>query len=362
MTEDDGRRLSELTVGDAKRILVYGTVTLLALALFLLLVGKVLVALLLGVVAGAYLLPVQEWLERRLRARAGSAVITIILIVVPLVGVVGYGWYEMSGHARAVSGKRDAIAASISQALADHLPFTYENTNNALKGALAEAVVRSGEAVDELRKGSALLLASTAIFFFTVFYVLTQRTRIVSWIKLRVPGEYMPLYEELAKNVGGALHGALWAVFIDQTFKAVVIFVCNLVFNVPLAVALALAAFLVGFFPLLGVWVVYIPICVYLLVFRDQPTAAAIYFLIGTTLTLASSFFLRPFLAASQTRDFNFYWMLLALVAGVFVFGVPGIVLGPSILGFTKAVADTMFGDVRYETSLLKEEREQAQE
>jgi predicted PurR-regulated permease PerM len=333
--------------------------TLLAVALFLLLVGKVLVALLLGVVAGVYLVPVQEWLEARLRARAGSALITITLIVVPLVAVMGYGWYEMSGYAREVSEKHAEIADSISRALTRYLPVTYEDTREALKGAFAEAVVRSGKAIEELREGSALLLASAAIFFFTVFYVLTQRASIVSYIKLRVPGEYLPLYEDLSKNVGGALHGALWAVFIDQTIKAVVIFICNLIFGVPLAVALALVAFLVGFFPLLGVWVVYIPVCIYLLVFRDQPTAAAIYFLIGTVLTLASSFFIRPLLASSQTRGFNFYWMLLALVAGVYVFGVPGIVLGPSILGFAKAVADTMFKDATYETSLLKEEREQ---
>jgi predicted PurR-regulated permease PerM len=54
--------------------------------------------------------------------------------------------------------------------------------------------------------------------------------------------------------------------------------------------------------------------------------------------------------------------MLLGLVAGVYMFGIPGIVLGPAILGFVKAVADTIFGDVRYETSLLKSEKENEQQ
>ncbi|MGI8565517.1 MAG: hypothetical protein ACR2LZ_03430, partial [Pyrinomonadaceae bacterium] len=90
MADEDGRRLSELTIGDAKRIVVYTAATLLALLLFILLVGKVLVALLLGVVAGAYLLPVQEWREKRLRARAGSAIWKIALSVVPLAALAGY--------------------------------------------------------------------------------------------------------------------------------------------------------------------------------------------------------------------------------------------------------------------------------
>jgi predicted PurR-regulated permease PerM len=75
-------------------------------------------------------------------------------------------------------------------------------------------------------------------------------------------------------------------------------------------------------------------------------------------MTLGSSLILRPRLASASAHRFSFYWMLLALVAGVYVFGIPGIVLGPAILGFVKAVADTLVGDVRYETSLLKSENE----
>lgn len=362
MAIDDGRRLGELTVGDAKSILVYAAATLLALALFALLVWKVFVALLLGVVAGAYLVPVQAWLEKRLRARAGSAVISILLIVIPMAGLVGYGWYELSDYSKDVITRRDEIADRISASLSRYLGVRFEETRASLRDAFAGAVVSAARAFEGVRQRAAELLAATTVFFFTVYYVLTRRSGIVPYIKLRIPGEYLPLYERLTENVGGALRGALWAVFIDQIVKALIILVCNFVFDVPLAVALALAAFLVGFFPLLGVWVVYVPVSVYLLVFRDDPTAAGIYFIVGTGITVASTTFLRPLLAAREAKAFNFFWMLVALVAGVLVFGIPGIVLGPAILGFAKAVMDTLVGDVRYETSLLKEERDQKAE
>ena len=359
MATGDEKRLGDLTVGDAKSILVYAAATLLALGLFALLIGKIFVALLLGVVAGAYLVPVQAWLEKRLRAQAGSAVISILLFVVPMAGLVGYGWYELSDYSKDVIERRDEIADRISASLSRYLGVRFEETRASLRDAFAEAVVRSGRAFQEVRERAAELLAAATVFFFTVYYVLTRRERIVTYIKLRIPGEFLLLYERLTENVGGALRGALWAVFIDQIIKALVILVCNFVFDVPLAVALALAAFLIGFFPLLGVWVVYVPVSVYLLVFRDAPTAAGIYFLIGTLITLASTTFLRPMLASREAKAFNFFWMLVALIAGVLVFGIPGIVLGPAILGFAKAVLDTLVGDVRYETSLLKEERDQ---
>jgi predicted PurR-regulated permease PerM len=361
MSEENGdsKRLSELTVGDAKRILVYGAAVVLAVALFIMLVGQVLVALLLGVVAGVYLLPVQEWLEGRLRARAGSALITIALIVVPLVLITGYAWHELSSYSTVVNEQRTEIIDSISDSLARYLPIARLSARFGLEAAFAEAVTRSAEATAGLRQRAAFLLASTALFFFTVFYVLTQRQRLAAYIKVRVPGDYLPLYEKLTLNIGSALRGALRAVFIDQSLKAFVILILNLVFDIPLAVVLAIVTFLIGLFPLVGEWAIYVPISIYLLVFRNDPTSAAIYLAVGISLTLGSSLLLRPKLASAEAKHFGFYWMLVALVAGVYMFSIPGIVLGPAILGFIKAVLETLVGDVRYESSLLKSEKEQ---
>lgn len=357
MASEDQKRLTDLTVGDAKHVLVYGVALLLAVVLFLWLVGQVLVALLLGVVAGAYLLPVQEWLERRLKARAGSALITMALIVVPLIGLISYAWSELSGYSNFVYEQREEMINAISSALGRYLPV--EDTRAGVEAAFVETLTRSAQAVQELRERSALLLTSLILFFFTVFYVLTHRIRLAAYIKLRVPGDYLPLYEKLTVNIGDALHGALWATFLDQCIKSLIIFTLNLIFGVPLALVITIVAFFLGFLPLVGGWAIYIPVSLYLLVFRDEPTSAAIYFGVGVAMTIVSSFLLRPKLAASRTRRFNFYWMLVALVAGVFAFGIPGIVLGPVILGFVKAVLDTLVGDVRYSTSLLASEREQ---
>ncbi len=360
MAHDDSKRVSELTLGEAKRIVVYGVALVLAVGLFLLLIGQVVMALLLGIVAGAFLLPVQEWLETRLKARAGSAIITMALIVVPLVALAGYTWYELSGYSNVINQKQRAdISDAITHALERYIPLSRAGTRATLEAAFTEGVTRSASAIQDLRKQAALLLSSVVVFFFTVFYVLTQRTRINSYIKVRVPGDYLELYEKLSLNVGGALRGALQAVIIDQTLKAVIIFVLNLVFGVPLALVLAIITFLTGFFPLIGEWAIYIPVSIYLLVFRNDTFGAGVYLAIGIAMTLGSSLLLRPRVAASGNNRFNFYWMFLALVAGVFTFGIPGIVLGPAIIGFVKAIFDTLLGNVKYETSLLKEEKVQ---
>ncbi|MFN7945054.1 MAG: AI-2E family transporter [Blastocatellia bacterium] len=353
MMSSDHKRLTELTVREAGRMLVYALVSLLAFGLLLALLGRLLVALLLGVVAAVYLLPVQKWLEQRLRVREGSALVTMALIVLPLVALTAYSAAELSGYSNLAGNQRERIIADLSRALSKYLPIAPESTRAALEAGFAEAVARSVEAIQALRQQTPLLLASLTIFFFTVFYVLTHRVRLAVYIKLRVPGDYQPFYERLSDNIGGALRGALRAVFIDQTLKALVIILLNLIFGVPLAVVLGVVTFLIGFFPLVGEWAVYIPVSIYLLVFRHEPVSAGVYLGIGVTMTICSSLLLRPRLASGSTRHFNFYWMLVSLVAGVYSFGIPGVVLGPAILGFVKAVLETLTGRVRADTSLL---------
>jgi predicted PurR-regulated permease PerM len=353
MADGDSKRLTELTVSDAKRGLVYGAVLSLSLWLLVALLGRTLVALLLGVIAAVYLLPIQKWFERRLGASEGSALVTIALIVAPLAALTGYVGYELSDYTDLAQERRQQMIRDLSDALARYLPVAPGSMRAGLELAFAEAMTNSLSALQSLRRQAPLLLASLTLFFFTVFYVLTQRAKISAYIKLRVPGDYLPLYERLAANIGGALRGALRAVFIDQSLKAVVILLLNLAFDVPLAAALAVVTFLIGFFPLLGEWAVYGPVSVYLLVFRREPVSAAIYLGVGVGMTLASSLLLRPRLASGGARHFNFYWMLVAFVAGVYSFGIPGLVLGPAILGFVKAVIDTLTVKVDVKDSLL---------
>jgi predicted PurR-regulated permease PerM len=112
---------------------------------------------------------------------------------------------------------------------------------------------------------------------------------------------------------------------------------------VPLAAVLALASFIIGFFPIVGSWSIYVPVALWLLIFRSAPTSALLMVVIGFAVnTLFISMYLRPKIAADRSRVLNFYWMLVGLVTGVYTFGLSGILLGPVLIGLLKAVVDTV--------------------
>jgi predicted PurR-regulated permease PerM len=143
--------------------------------------------------------------------------------------------------------------------------------------------------------------------------------------------------------VRGVLYGAIYATLVTQTLKSGVLFFMNVAFGVPLAGVLAVLAFIIGFFPIVGSWSVYVPVAAWLFVFRDAPGAALLMLATGFLLnTVFISMYLRPKLAAERSRVLNFYWMFVGLVTGVYTFGLAGILLGPILIGLLKAIVDTV--------------------
>jgi predicted PurR-regulated permease PerM len=64
---------------------------------------------------------------------------------------------------------------------------------------------------------------------------------------------------------------------------------------------------------------------------------------IGTLVnTIFISNYLRPKIAAERSGVLNFYWMFVALITGVYTFGLAGILLGPILIGLLKAIIDTV--------------------
>jgi predicted PurR-regulated permease PerM len=131
----------------------------------------------------------------------------------------------------------------------------------------------------------------------------------------------------------------------------------NLLWHVPLAAPLAVVSFIIGFFPIVGSWSVYVPVAIWLAIFRDQLGAAIAMVVIGTLVnTVFISMYLRPKIAADRSRVLNFYWMFVALVTGVYTFGLAGILIGPILIGLLKAVIDTVTAKSSWQLIDLEDE------
>ena len=336
-------RVADLTIPEMRRLLVTTLLSSIVILLFVYMVRHVIVAGVLGVIIAVYMRPLYLRLLPLVRRRAPAAMLTILAVVIPVLAALAYSYAELSDLAFYVDANRDEIAARIAEAV-HRVPFM-ETAN---VGASIKAWVLATSAYGSRLPGlirSALVGFSVAatIFVFTAFYVLMDADVLGRWIRGKIPPRYAELRAALETSVRGVLYGAIYSTLLTQTLKSIVILVLNLIFGVPLAAVLAVISFIIGFFPIVGSWSVYVPVALWLLVFRGAAVPAIVMVLVGFFgNTLFISMYLRPKLAAERSRVLNFYWMLVALVTGVYTFGLAGILIGPILIGMLKAIIDTV--------------------
>ena len=336
-------RVSDLTLPEFRRIVITSVLFVIVLLMFLWMVRPVIIAAFLAIVLAIYLRPAYLWFRERIPNSIAAAIVTLVVFILPVIGLLVYSYFEVIEVAKYVSENGAEIASQIDRAV-QRLPFFGGADTSGYIRRTVEIASNYGTRLPRLigtAIGGATVAAS--VFLFTAFYMFVDSERINGYIRRKIPPRYHRLATALERNAGGVLYGAIYATLVTQTVKSAIILALNLIFGVPLAVVLAVLSFIIGFFPIIGSWSIYVPVAGWLLVFRGDTMAAMIVLLVGFGLnTVIISTYLRPKLAADKSQVLNFYWMFLGLITGVYTFGIAGVLLGPILIGVLKAVLDTV--------------------
>jgi len=336
-------RIADLTLPELRRILITTLLGAVVLVLFLWMVRSVVIAAILGLIIGFYIRPLYLWLLQRLGRPTLSAILTLLGVTVPIVIVLIYSYMQLSGVGTYAAAHQQEIVQKVDEAVR-RLPFLGSSSASGAVGRMVvEATAYGARLPLALREALAGFSVAATIFLFTAFYILIAAENVAGYVTSKIPPRYHELRRSLEINVRGVLYGAIYSTLLTQTMKSVIILAMNLVFGVPLAAPLAVVSFIIGFFPIVGSWSVYVPVAIWLAIFRDAPGQALLMVVIGTVVnTVFISTYLRPKIAADRSRVLNFYWMFVALVTGVYTFGLAGILIGPILIGLLKAVVDTV--------------------
>jgi predicted PurR-regulated permease PerM len=335
-------RLADLTLPELRRMLVTTLLFLIVTVLFLWMVRTVIIAAILGIIVALYTRPLYKKMAARV-GRPTAAAFTLLIVIVPVLGLLAYSYSEIKDVASYISANQDEIVRKIDVAIRK-LPFLgAASTSETIRRYVIATSDYGTRIPGTIRAAMTGFSIAATIFIFTTFYILIDAQKIGTYVRSKIPPRYSELGAALESNVRGVLYGALYSTFLTQAMKSVILLVLFLAFGVPLAGVLSIIAFIVGFFPIVGSWSVYVPVGLWLLVFREAPIQATVLIAIGFFLnTIYISTYLRPKIAAAKSKVLNFYWMLVGLITGVYTFGLVGILLGPMVIGLLKAIIDTI--------------------
>jgi len=111
-----------------------------------------------------------------------------------------------------------------------------------------------------------------------------------------------------------------------------------LIFGVPNALTLTIVTMFVGILPIIGPWLIWVPVDIFL--FVDGRTGSAIGLLIyGIVIISWVDMLVRPFFV-SRKAEINPGIVFLGMIGGLFIFGAMGLVLGPLILAYFLLILD----------------------
>lgn len=178
---------------------------------------------------------------------------------------------------------------------------------------------------------SPIILLHLLLIFFVFFFGLRDGDKLVSYIQ-----SLSPLSKESEKKIfkqfKDITHSVIFGQIIVGIIQGLVTGIALFIFRVPNALILTLIATFVGILPIIGPWLVWVPVDIYL--FSIGRTAAAIGLLIyGVIIITWVDTLIRPVIVSKKTK-INSAIVLVSMVGGLFVFGALGLILGPLIIAY----------------------------
>ena len=110
-------RLVDLTVPEARRMMVTTMLFVIVLVLFLWMVRTVIIATILGIVVAVYMRPVYLRMRSALGSTTAAGLLSILGIVVPLFALLIYSYIEIKDVAEYISAHQSEIVAKIDAAV-----------------------------------------------------------------------------------------------------------------------------------------------------------------------------------------------------------------------------------------------------
>jgi predicted PurR-regulated permease PerM len=180
------------------------------------------------------------------------------------------------------------------------------------------------------------ILMQIFVVFFTLFYTLRDKEKLTDYIKSFLPFS-KEVVNKLFESTKDITFSVLYGQLICGIIQGIILGIGLIIFGVPNALLLTLAAIILGVLPIIGPVVIGIPVAISFLLGGNLPSAIGIS--IFTLISTLSDHFFRPLLVSKRTK-LNPALVLIGMIGGLLFIGILGLVLGPLILAYLAIVLE----------------------
>ena len=178
-----------------------------------------------------------------------------------------------------------------------------------------------------------------AICLFTLFYFFRDRKRILTAARSYLPLS-APEFDDISARIGTMIQATIYGTVVVACVQGVLGGVMFWILGLPAPLLWGVAMTVAAIIPVLGAFVVWAPAALYLLA-EGEIWKAIVLGVFGLIIISLADNLLYPILVGKELRIHTLL-VFLAILGGIAVFGMSGIVLGPVALAVTLGLLDIL--------------------
>ncbi len=318
-------------------------VFLAAVAVAGILIYPFIIPLILSVITVYVFNPIIKRLEVHTRSYHIALGVLVIIIGLPIIFAVWYLSANAAVFFQDIAGfgnKLNAFISAISDAIAGIGFGTYAGYFLSAQDITSKITMFAISLASDFVKSIPFFLLEFVIYLYATYHFMRNGHKIIDFIKAyasTLPAED----EHFVSSILRGLKRGFDVLFLTYITTSLIItatsFIGYSVFGAPHAFLLALLTGLFGFLPILGVWMVYVPVAAYMYSIGNIFAAAGIMVFGVVVLTIFIPLILQPYMGAKKS-GVSALSILLGFFSGPIIFGAKGLLLGPILFVITETV------------------------
>ena len=179
------------------------------------------------------------------------------------------------------------------------------------------------------------LAAQMLILIFSIFYFARDGDKVIQYIRDVIPSKDSIFYNQVIDSAEDVLKSIIVGNAIPAALLGILSGFLYYFLGYPYAILLAIISGIAMFIPIIGPWIVYGAIGI-ISILLGNTTQGVLVIIFGWIIETATDFYIRPRIAV-QYSEIHPLVFLLGFIYGAVTMGIPGLFIGPLVLGITYA-------------------------
>lgn len=337
-----------LTNKDFRRIFVAFLMVILVVVAFLI-IKPIVLSIIGGLILSYMFLPVYRWTYKLIKGRNTTAILItllfLIIVFVPLwflIPIVVDQVFELFNLTQNIDFSKivQVVFPSSGEQFQQHMTVVIIKFVGNISSSIIDYLI-------SFIQNLPTVLLNMAVILFVFFFALRDQEVLKEFVS-----GISPFKKEkesiLVKRFKDITSSIIFGYVIVGALQGLMLGIGLLIFGVPKALTIALFGTFAAMLPMVGPWLVWIPVAIFM--FANSSFGIALLFTIYCTIFVsAADNILRPLIIARKTGTSSVI-VLVGMIGGLYVFKIIGLILGPLILSylilFLKAYKDGTLSDM----------------